>query len=186
MNTTGFEDVSPSRTKNGEHGLALPALRSFEPPEPQQIMKAVTESEALRKARDKALKHKSGYPSRLGRSSMTCSSPPASNEAETRAAKPSTDSNPGPTGRPIYDAYEKWCKSASTAVTAAVERMEVDPNVAGNAFEEALTNSGPAGCANFNAYEEWCKTSSHAWNGGSRCQSCWRCMQGGGALFLFS
>lgn len=162
MHTTGFEDVSPSRTNNGEHGLALPALRRSEPPKPQQIMKAVAESEALRRARDKALKHKPRYPSSLGRSSMTCSSPPASNEAGTRAAKPSTDSKPGPTGRPIYDAYEKWCKTASTAVTAAVERMEVDPNVAGNAFEEALTTAGPAGRATFNAYEEWCKTASPA------------------------
>lgn len=118
--------------------------------------KAVAESEVFRRARDEALKHKPRYPSRLGRSSMTCSSPPASNEAETRAAKPSTD------GRPIYDAYEKWCKTASTAVTAAVERMEVDPNLAGNAFEEALNNAGPAGRANFNAYEEWCKTASPA------------------------
>ncbi len=149
MHAAGFEGVTPSRTKNGEHGLALPALRPFEPPKPQQIMKPVAESEALRRARDKALKHKPRYPSRLGRSSMTCSSPPVSNEGET-------------SGRPIYDAYENWCKTAPTAVAAAVERMEVDPNLAGNAFEEALNNAGPAGRANFNAYEEWCKTASPA------------------------
>lgn len=148
MHTTGFEDVTPSRTKSGEHGLALPALRPSEPPKPQQIMKPVAESEALRRARDKALKHKPRYPSRLGRS-MTCSSPPLSNEGET-------------SGRPIYDAYENWCQTAPTAVAAAVERMEVDPNLTGNAFEEALNNAGPAGRANFNAYQEWCKTASPA------------------------
>ena len=149
MHAAGFEGVTPSRTKNGEHGLALPALRPSEPPKPQQIMKPVAESEALRRARDKALKHKPRYPSRLGQSSMTCSSPPVSNEGET-------------SGRSIYDAYENWCKTAPTAVAAAVERMEVDPNLAGNAFEEALNNAGPAGRANFNAYEEWCKTASPA------------------------
>lgn len=126
MHTTGFEDVRPSRT---------------------------TESEALRRARDNALKHKPRYPSRLGRSSMTCSSPPVSDEAET---------NPGPTRRPIYDAYEKWCETAPSAVTAVVKGMEVDSNLAGKAFEEGLNNAGPAGRANFNAYEEWCKTASPA------------------------
>lgn len=126
IHTTGFEDVRPSRT---------------------------TESEALWRARDNALKHKPRYPSRLGRSSMTCSSPPVSDETET---------NPGPTRRPIYDAYEKWCETAPSAVTAVVKRMEVDSNLAGKAFEEGLNNAGPAGRANFNAYEEWCKTASPA------------------------
>lgn len=127
MHITGFEGVTPSRTKNGEHGLALPALRPSEPAKPQH-------SEALRRARDKTLKHKPRYPSRLGRSSMTCSSPPDCESGAQAAAKP--------TGRPIYDAYEKWCKTAPTAVTAAVEKMGVDPNLAGNAFEEALNNAG--------------------------------------------
>lgn len=124
--TTASEDVTPSRTK---------------------------ESEALRRARDKAMTHKPRYPSRLGRSSMTCSSPPVSNEAET---------NPGPTRRPIYDAYEQWCKTTPSAVTAAVDRMPVYSNLAGNAFEEGLNNAGPASRANFNAYEEWCKAASPA------------------------
>lgn len=162
VHATGFEDITLSLNKDGEHELAH---RPYEPPKPQQIIKSGAESEALRRVRDKALKHKPRNPSGLGRSSMTCSSPPVSNEEETKCesgAPASTVSNPGPTGRLKYNAYEEWCKTAPTTVIAAVEKMEVVPNLAGNAFEETLNNAGPAGLANFHAYEEWCKTASPA------------------------
>lgn len=165
VHATGFEDITPSLNKDGEHELARPAHRPYEPPKPQQIIKSAAEFEALRRVRDKALKHKPRNPSGLGRSSMTCSSPPVSNEEEPKfesGAQASTVSNPGPTGRLKYNAYEEWCKTVPTTVIAAVEKMEVVPNLAGNAFEEAFNNAGPAGLANFDAYEEWCKTASPA------------------------
>lgn len=91
-------------------------------------------------------------------------SPGDSDWSNSESEEEEEDLRPSEPPRPqqIINAYEEWCKTASPAVLAAVERMEVDPNLAGNAFEEAITNAGPAGRENFNAYEEWCKTASPA------------------------
>ena len=167
--TTGLEDVTTVHNRDWELELAVPALFRSKLPKPQQVIKSAAQSEALRKARDKALKHKPRNPSTLSRSSRTYSSSPVPNEEETKresgaqaAAEPSTVSKPEPIGSSKFNAYEEWCKTAPPAVTAALGRMEVDPNLAGNAFEEALDNPGPTGHAKFNAYEEWCKTASPA------------------------
>lgn len=135
---------------------------------------ATVESEALRKVRDRALQHKPRNPSTLSQSSRTYSSPPVPTEEETKANKcksgtqpatePSTISNAGPTGHPKFNAYAEWCKTASPAVTAALGRMKVDPNLAGNAFSGALDNPEPTPDSRpkFNAFEEWSKKASPA------------------------
>lgn len=204
VHTAGLEDVSPTVDKDGELESAKPTLPTAKLPKPQQIVKpkksylesllnppssrvadhsllerpfegATAESDALRKARDRALQHKPRNPSTLSQSSRTYSSPPVPNKDEMKAdkcqsgtgaaAEPSTVSNPGITGHPMFNAYEKWCKTASPAVTAALGRMEVDPNLAGNAFSAALENPAtPNGRPKFNAFEEWSKTASPAVN----------------------
>lgn len=130
------------------------------------------EPEALRKARDRALQHKPRNPSTLSQSSRTYSSPSVSIEDELKAdkyqsgtqaaAKPSTVTNTKLTDHLKFNAYEDWCKTASPAVTAALGGMEVDPNLAGNAFSAALDNTRPTpnGGSKFNAFEEWSKTAS--------------------------
>lgn len=201
--TEGLEDVTPTADKDGELEAARPALLPSKLPKPQQIVKpkksyldsllnppssrvadhsllerplegATAESEALRKARDRALQHKPRNPSTLSQSSRTYSSPPVLNEEETKtkkcksgtqaAAEPSTISNPGPTGHLKFNAYEEWCKTASPAVTAALGRMKVDPNLAGNAFSGALENPEPTPNSRpkFNAFEEWSKKAPQA------------------------
>lgn len=201
--TTGLEGVTPTADRDGELEAATPALLPSKPPKPQQIVKpkksyldsllnppssrvadhsllerpfegATAESEALRKARDRALQHKPRNPSTLSQSSRTYSSPLVPNEEETKAdkcksgtqaaAEPSTISNSGPSGHPKFNAYEEWSKTASPAVTAALGKMEVDPNLAGNAFSGALENpeSTPNSRLKFNAFEEWSKKASPA------------------------
>ena len=160
-----LKGVTPTGRKDGELELAVPALS------PSKVQKPhAAESEALRKARDKALKHKPRNPSMLSQSSRTVTSPPLPNEQETKhesgdqAAEEGAfnASNPGPAGRPKFTAYEDWSKTAPPAVKAAVEKMEVDANLAGKAFEEVLDNPGPAGRVVFDGYEKWCKAASPA------------------------
>lgn len=201
--TAGVEDVTRTVNKDEELESATPALSPSKFPNPHQIVKpkksylesllnppssrvadqsllerpfggAAAESEALRKARERALQHKPRNPSTLSQSSRTYSSPPVPNEDEMKADKcqsgtqeatePSTGSNPGLTGQPKFNAYEEWCKTASPAVAAAVGRMEVDQILAGNAFSAALDNSGltPNSRPKFNAFEEWSKTAPPA------------------------
>lgn len=200
--TTGLDGVTPTGDRNGEPEAATPALLPSKLPKPQQIVKpkksyldsllnqpssrtadnllerpfegATAESEALRKARDRALQHKPRNPSTLSQSSRTYSSPPVSNEEETKAdkcksgtqaaAEPFTISNSESSGHPKFNAYEDWSKTASPAVTAALGKMEVDPNLAGNAFSGALDNPEPTpnSRVKFNAFEEWSKKASPA------------------------
>ena len=169
MGAASLKGVTPTGRKDGELELAVPALSPSKVQEPQQITKPVAESEALRKARDKALKHKPRNPSLLSQSSRTYTSPPLPKEQETkRDSGDQADeeainaSNPGPTGRPKITAYEDWSKTAPPAVKAVVERMEVDATLAGKAFGEALDNPGPAGSVVFDGYEKWCKAASPA------------------------
>lgn len=156
--------VTLTGRKDGELELAVPALS------PSKVQKPhAAESEALQKARDKALKHKPRKPSMLSQSSRTFTSPLVPNEQETtresgdQAAEEAFNaSNPGAAGRPKFTAYEAWSKTAPPAVKAAVERMEVDANLAGKAFQEVLDSPGPAGRVVFDGYEKWCKAASPA------------------------
>lgn len=66
-------------------------------------------------------------------------------EVSQAASQPSAVNNPGPTNRPQFTAYEEWLQTASPAVSAAVGRMELNPNAAGHAVEMALDNPEPTG-----------------------------------------
>lgn len=200
--TTRLDGVAPTADTNREPEAATPALLPSKLPKPPQIVKpkksyldsllnppssrpaenllerpfegATAESEALRKARDRALQHKPRNPSTLSQSSRTYSSPPVSNEEERKAdkcksgtqaaAEPFTISNPQSSGHPKFNAYEEWSKTASPAVTAALGTMEVDPKLAGNAFSGALDNPEPTpnSRVKFNAFKEWSKKASPA------------------------
>lgn len=79
-------------------------------------------------------------------------SPPRANECQSE-----------PSGRRAkFNAFEDWCKTAPPAVTAAIEKMEVDSDMAGNAVEAALGNHGPDRATQDTAYEEWCRTAPPA------------------------
>lgn len=200
--TTGLEGVTPTAGNDSEPKAATPALLPSKLPKPKQTVKPkksyldsllnppssrvadlpllerpfegmTSESEALRKARDRALQHKPRNPSTLSQSSRTYFSPPVPNEegtkankckSGTQAASETSTSIPGPSGHPKFNAYEDWCKTASPAVTAALGRMEVDPNIAGNAFSGALDNPEPTPDyrPKFNAFEEWSNKASPA------------------------
>lgn len=48
--------------------------------------------------------------------------------------------NDGPERANQYNSFEEWSKTASPAVVAALENMEVDSNYAGQAFKSGLDN----------------------------------------------
>lgn len=164
-------DITPSRANNGGVVLGGPS-RPFPTLRP-------AESEALRKAQENSQKHRPRKPSRLSHSTKAYSSPPSANkrqspppppsnpgDAEKRqpqrqaAGKPSTT---GPSGHSTkFTAFEDWCKTAPPAVTAAVEQMEFDSTMAGNAVEKALENRGTGRAIQHTAYEQWCRTASPA------------------------
>lgn len=50
------------------------------------------------------------------------------------------DSSPPQTSRPRFTAFEDWVQTASPSVASALERMEVDSNAAGAAFQRGLLN----------------------------------------------
>lgn len=50
-------------------------------------------------------------------------------------------SSPAPTSRPRFTAFEAWLQTASPSVASALEQMDVDPNVAGAAFQRGLVNN---------------------------------------------
>lgn len=87
---------------------------------------------------------------------------PSDSDWSSSESEEGESSYPGPGGRPNFTAYEDWRKTASSAVIATVDRMRVDPTIAGNGFEEALENPGVAGPNLFNAYGEWRMTISPA------------------------
>ena len=85
--------------------------------------------------------------------------------SQAATAQSPTIINPGPTIRPQFavNGYEDWLQTASPAVAAVVQRMEVDPAAAGQIFESALnSNPAPTGCPIFTAYEDWRKTAPPA------------------------
>lgn len=150
-NTTGLEDKTPSRNK-------LPEIRRVPP---------LTQSEALRKAREKLLKYKPRNPSKLIQSSRAYQSPPPISEAAAKRdsgpqaaieLEPSTAVGVELTGHTNFTAFEDWCKTAPLAVTAALETMEVDSNIAGDAFARGLGDTGTSRTTRYAAFDEWSKT----------------------------
>lgn len=114
------------------------------PSKPRQTLRP-SESEALRKAREKSPKYRPRKPSSLSHSIKAYPSPPRASE------------------RTKFTAFEDWCKTAPPAAVAAIEQMEVDSNMAGNAVEAALLeNPGPDRACQHTAYEEWCRTAPPA------------------------
>lgn len=53
--------------------------------------------------------------------------------------------NPGPTGGQNFHAYQDWSKTATPAVVAALGGMEVDPQIAGDAFGRGLDKFNASG-----------------------------------------
>lgn len=70
------------------------------------------------------------------------------------AVKPSTAVDPEPTGRTKFTGFEDWSKTAPRSVAAAIEKMEVDLNLAGHAFEAVLNNDGPERANQYNSFQE--------------------------------
>ena len=173
----GLGGVAPSRENNG--GLAFAGPSKL--PKPHQTLRPA-EAEALRKARENSQKHKPRKPSGLRHSIKAYPSPPLASkrrspelsphfpgDAEKRqprhqaAAKPFTSANLEPSGHiRKFNAFEDWCKTASPAVTAAIEKMEVDSNMAGKAVEQALENPRPGRATQHTAYKDWCRTAPPA------------------------
>lgn len=138
------EENAPSRKNNGGFVVGGPS-------KPRQTPRP-SESEALRKAREKSQKYRPGNPSRLRHSIKAYPSPLRASERHSE-----------PSGRTKFTAFEDWCKTAPPAAIAAVEQMEVDSNMAGNAVEAALLeNPGPGRACQHTAYEEWCRTAPPA------------------------
>lgn len=164
--TAGLEDVTPSRNKNEEFALAGPRFPQMELPKIQRIP-PLTQSEALRKAREKLLKYKPRNPSKLIQSSRAYQSPPPISEAAAKRGsgpqaavelEPSTAVDLELTGRTNFTAFEDWCKTSPLAVTAALETMEVDSNIAGDAFARGLGDTGTSRTNCYAAFDEWSKT----------------------------
>lgn len=132
-----------------------------------QRVPLLTQSEALRKAREKLLKYKPRNPSKLIQSSRAYQSPHSISETAAKRgsgpqaaveAEPSTPVDLQPTGHTSFTAFEDWCKTAPRAVTAALETMEVDSNIAGDAFARGLGDTGTSRTNRYAAFEEWSKT----------------------------
>lgn len=147
-NATGLEDVTPSRNNNEEFALASTRLLEVKVPKIQRVP-LPTQSEAFRKAREKVLKFKPRNPSKLIHSSRAYQSPPSINEtAAKRGSGPQTDVEmelSTPVGIQLtfcttFTVFEDWCKTAPPAVTAALKKMEVDDDSAGQVFETGLEN----------------------------------------------
>lgn len=83
--------------------------------------------------------------------------------SQAATAPSSTINNSGPTSRPQFraNAYKDWLQSASPAAAAVVERIEVNPNAAGQTFGAALDSSSlPTSRPQFTAFEDWLQTAS--------------------------
>lgn len=191
MPSPGDSDWSDSGSEEEEGNTAALINRRYRPskcPDPQQIFRP-SEYEALRKERAKVLQNKPRNSSRLIQSSIAYPSPSASSSpapsplapspaapsscapseaTEKRdigpqaAVKPSTAVDPEPTGHTKFTGFEEWSKTAPRSVAAAIEKMEVDLNPTGHAFEAVLNNDGPERANQYNSFEEWSKTASPA------------------------
>ena len=138
------EGIAPSRANDG--GLVVGA-----PSKPRQTLRA-SDSEALRKAREKSQKYKPRKPSRLRHSIKAYPSPAGASERQSE-----------PSGGTRFTAFEDWCRTAPPAAVAAVKQMEVDFTMAGNVVEAALLEDpGPGRAFQPTAYEDWYQTASPA------------------------
>ena len=169
-NTAGMDNITPSRTSNGEYEEVTRRYRPSMPSDPEQIFRP-SEYPALRnareKAREKALQHKPRNPSRLSQSSrayQSLSPPDASKAADKpdsgpqEVEKASNTVHTEAADAPKFTAYEDWRKTAPSSVTAALDKMEVDSDLAGHAFAKGLEDTGAGHTKRFTAYEEWSKT----------------------------
>ena len=175
-NTAGLEDVTTSRNNNEESALDSSGFLELKVPSSRQVSPP-TQSEAVRKAREKLQKFKPRNPSRLIQSSRAYPSPPSIGEAAAQRGpapgpqasvevEPTAAADPEPIGRistTSFNAYEEWRQTAPPAVTAALDKMEVDNNMAGAMFERGLGDpeTETSERANrYNAFEEWSRTAS--------------------------
>ena len=152
-NTAGWEDISPSLNKNGEFASPNPCDLPLKFPMNKPIP-LPTQSEALRKARGKFLKHKPRNPGRLSQSTKAPvlgeadisefgPNSPVLGETNKRKFRPeaAVSSNAGQAGRTNqYTSFDEWSRTAPPAVIAVLENMEVGSNFAGRAFESGLDN----------------------------------------------
>ena len=138
-----LKEIIPSRTNDG--GIAFGGPRKSH----QKLRPA--ESEALRKVREKSQKHKTRKPSTLSLSIKAYPSPPRATEHQSEIS-----------GRTRFNALEDWCRTVPPAVIAAIEMIEVDSTMAGNAVKAALENREPGRANQHAAYEEWCRTAPPA------------------------
>lgn len=144
----GLEGVAPSCANNG--GLVSGGPSKL--PKPHKTLRPA-EAEALRKARENSQKHKPRKPSGLRHSIKAYPSPPVASKRRSPEPSPAIRK---------FNRFEDWSKTASPAVTAAIEKMEVDSNMAGKAVDQALENAGSGRATQHTAYEEWCRTAPPA------------------------
>ncbi|MCJ1344270.1 hypothetical protein MMC31_002473 [Peltigera leucophlebia] len=138
-NTAGLDDITPSRARNEEFASPNTSLPPPMLPKPQQVSLSI-QVEALQKARAKFLKHKPRIPSRLSQSTRAYPSPPVPANRRQSGPESVATSNPLQAGGANFTAFEEWSKTASLAVTSAIENMEVDSILAGQAFMSGLEN----------------------------------------------
>lgn len=162
----GDSDWSDSGSEEEEGSSTGLKDMTLKLPKPQRI-RPLTQSEALRKAREGLLKHKPRNPSKLIQSSNAYPSPASLGEAVAKRGpgpqaaaelEPSTTVNLEQTSRTIFTAFKDWCKTAPPAAAAALESMEVDSNVAGNVFARGLENNRTGLTNRYTAFEDWSKT----------------------------
>ena len=172
----GDSDWSDSGSEEEEGNTVALINRRYRPikcHDPQQIVRP-SEYEALRKARAEVLLNKPRNPSRLSQSSIAYPSPSAPSSCAPSEAiekrdigpqagvKESTAVDPERTGCTKFTGFDDWSKTAPPSVTAAIEKMEVDLNLAGHAFEAARNKDGPERANQYSSFEEWSKTASPA------------------------
>ena len=167
-NNTGLEELTPSRTNKGGFSLANPRYPPFKVPGTPQISRP-SEYDALRKARAKVQQGRPRNPGRLSQPSRAYLSPPLPSEAADRhdsdpqeAGEPSHAVNSEPTGRTNFTAFEDWCKTAPPSVTAALGKMDVDSNLAGQTFDAAVNDPRAERTNEYNSFKEWSETASLA------------------------
>lgn len=139
-----LEGIAPSRANNGGPVVVGPS-------KPRQTLRP-SESETLRKAREKSQKYKPRKPSRLRHTIKAYPSPTGASERQSE-----------PSGGTRLTTFEDWCRMAPPAAVAAVKQMEVDFKMAGNVVEAALLEDpGPGQAFQPTAYEDWYQTASSA------------------------
>ena len=158
-------NMTPSRTSNGECAAVIRRYRPSKPSDPLQIFRP-SEYSALRKAREKALEHKPHNPSRLSQSSRAYQipSPPVSSKAADKPdsgpqeVEKASTVHPEVAGATKITADEDFI--APSSVTTALDKIEVDSNLASYAFAIGPEDIRAGRIKRFTAYEEWSTTAS--------------------------